>query len=151
MSYEKHRNHYRHTKKSFQFCTVRNNKIKEYMMLWWKVFIIAVIVLLLFLLEKLLRKKWNIPRKSITERYVNDTHKWIERYMLIGYLIVSGILIFMFKNIYIRYLIGIYLLVLFIARAWMEWKYDRESREYKLEICNIVGFLFMIGLLEYLF
>lgn len=120
-------------------------------MLWWKVFIVAVIVLVLFLLEKLLRKKWNIPRKSITERYVNDAHKWMERYLFIVYLIVSGILIFTFENIKVGYLIWTYLVILFIARAWMEWKYDRESREYKVEICNIIGFLCMVGLLEYLF
>lgn len=120
-------------------------------MFWWKVLIIAVIVLVLFLLEKLLRKKWNIPRKSITERYVNDTHKWMERYLFIGYLIVTGILIFTVETINIGYLIWAYLVVLFIARAWMEWKYDRDSREYKLEIYNIAAFVFFIGLLEYLF
>lgn len=120
-------------------------------MFWWKVAFLVVIFITLLFLEKLLRRKWDIPRKSATERYVNDTHKWMNRYMFIGYILVSGILIFMVENLNIAYLILIYFVILCSANAWMEWKYDRESKEYKVEIYNLIAFVVFIALLEYLF
>ncbi|EAL12674.1 conserved hypothetical protein protein [Bacillus cereus G9241] len=38
---------------------------------------------------------------------------------------------------------------LWTLRAWMEWKYDRESKEYILSIIGLLAFTVMISLLIY--
>ncbi|HDR7550772.1 TPA: DUF4181 domain-containing protein, partial [Bacillus mobilis] len=42
-----------------------------------------------------------------------------------------------------------YLGVTWILRSWMEWKYDRESKEYIFSIIGLVSFIVMFLILFY--
>ncbi|WP_212936999.1 DUF4181 domain-containing protein, partial [Bacillus hominis] len=40
-------------------------------------------------------------------------------------------------------------ITLWVLRAWMEWKYDRESKEYILSIIALVAIVLMVSILFY--
>ena len=116
----------------------------------WKLSIVVVIIVVLFLLENLLRKKLHIPRKNtIIYKPVNNIHKWGEFSIFTIYLITSFILIVNFDYINIGYLIFVFLIVLHVFRTCMEWKYDKESKEYIISfivICLTISFSVVIYL-----
>ncbi|MCU5097672.1 DUF4181 domain-containing protein, partial [Bacillus wiedmannii] len=61
----------------------------------------------------------------------------------------SFIFIVEFENINIAYVIFTYLGGTLILRALMEWKFDRESKEYILSTIGLLAFVVMISLLLY--
>ncbi|PER81868.1 DUF4181 domain-containing protein [Bacillus cereus] len=104
-----------------------------------------------YFFDKLLRKKLNMP-KSVFEGYkhVNSLHVKLEIVLFIIYLIASFIYIYKFENANIGYAIMTYLGVTWILRSWMEWKYDRESKEYIFSIIGLVSFIVMFLILFYI-
>lgn len=56
---------------------------------------------------------------------------------------------FKFENSKMVYVMFIYLGISSTLRAWMEWKYDRESKEYILSITGMVAFILMLSILVY--
>ncbi|CAM4249936.1 DUF4181 domain-containing protein [Bacillus manliponensis] len=121
------------------------------MFLWKVIFVVVMFIALLFL-EKLLRRKWDIPRKSITERYVNKTHKWIDIGIITIYLMLGLTSIFILEN----FMLSFYMMVAFLVtqwtvRTWMEWKYDRESKEYVITIGSMGSAVAVVILMKYLF
>lgn len=101
--------------------------------------ITCVFVIYGLISERLLRKKLNI-NKSTWSIYVpvNTVHKWSERIIIIGFLIS----IWFVENTLPLTLT--FFTIFNSMRAFMEWKYEREKREYLLTLfssINLVVFL----------
>ena len=114
-------------------------------MIFLKIVIFLLLVLLVsYFFEKLLRKIANVEkRKGYIYKPVNKRHKVGQRIILILYfigLIING---FSSTNFEFSTLMLIFLLVLFLHRAYMEWKYNKESREY---IITFSGTVYMVVL-----
>ncbi|MGE7863548.1 DUF4181 domain-containing protein [Bacillus mobilis] len=104
-----------------------------------------------YFFDKYLRKKLDMPKSRIWGyKHVNSLHVKLEVGLFIIYLITSFIYIFKFENANIGYAIIAYLWGTWILRAWMEWKYDRESKEYIFSIIGLVSFIVMSLILFYL-
>ncbi|PGR71687.1 hypothetical protein COC43_27055 [Bacillus thuringiensis] len=112
------------------------------------VFCIAV-----YFLDKFLRKKLNMPKGGFWgyKKHVNSLHKKLEIGLLFIYLITSFICIFKFESVNIAYVIFTYLGGTLILRALMEWKYDKESKEYIFSVIGVFTFIFMTSILFYFF
>ncbi|MBU5218445.1 DUF4181 domain-containing protein [Bacillus albus] len=104
-----------------------------------------------YFFDKYLRKKLNMPKSRFWGyKHVNSLHVKLEVGLFIIYLITSFIYIYKFNNTNIGYAIMTYLGVTWILRSWMEWKYDRESKEYIFSIIGLVSFMVMFLILFYL-
>ncbi|MGE6540979.1 DUF4181 domain-containing protein [Bacillus luti] len=108
--------------------------------------IIFVFCIVGYSLEQFLRKKLNMPKKGLWgyNKHVNSLHKKLEIGLIFVYLITSFIYIFKFESANIAYVIFTYLGVSWILRAWMEWKYDRESKEYVISLFGLFSFILLI-------
>ncbi len=113
--------------------------------------IIFVFCIAGYFLDRFLRKKLNMPKSGFSgyNKYVNSLHKKLEIGLLFVYLIISFIYIFKFESTNIWFIIFTYLGVTWILRTWMEWKYDRESKEYIFSIIGLFAFIFMTSMLFY--
>ncbi|MBJ8005202.1 DUF4181 domain-containing protein [Bacillus cereus] len=113
--------------------------------------IIFVFCIAGYFLDRFLRKKLNMPKSGFLayNKYVNSLHKKLEIGLLFVYLIISFIYIFKFESTNIWFIIFTYLGVTWILRTWMEWKYDRESKEYIFSIIGLFAFIFMTSMLFY--
>ncbi|MGH0593406.1 DUF4181 domain-containing protein [Bacillus pretiosus] len=113
--------------------------------------IIFVFCIAGYFLDRFLRKKLNMPKSRFWgyNKYVNSLHKKLEIGLLFVYLIISFIYIFKFESTNIWFIIFTYLGVTWILRTWMEWKYDRESKEYIFSIIGLFAFIFMTSMLFY--
>ncbi len=108
--------------------------------------IFIVVVILGVLLDKLLRKSLKIetPKGRIYE-HVNTFHKWGERLVITLFLIIVAYASFSREPIIeIKYIFFIFYLVLYSFRAWMEWKYTKNEKEYIITIYSIGLFLFSL-------
>ena len=116
---------------------------------FWIISIVFCIAVYFF--DKFLRKKLNMPKIGFWgyKKHVNSLHKKLEIGLLFIYLITSFIFIFKFESLNIAYVIFTYLGGTLILRAWMEWKYDRKSKEYILSITGMVSFILMLSILFY--
>ncbi|MED0940567.1 DUF4181 domain-containing protein [Bacillus mobilis] len=104
-----------------------------------------------YFLDKYLRKKLDMSKSRFWGyKYVNSLHVKLEVGLFIIYLITSFIYIYKFENANIGYAIITYLGVTWILRSWMEWKYDRESKEYIFSIIGLVSFIVMFLILFYI-
>jgi uncharacterized membrane protein len=113
--------------------------------------IIFVFCIAGYFLDRFLRKKLNMPKSGFWgyNKYVNSLHKKLEIGLLFVYLIISFIYIFKFESTNIWFIIFTYLGVTWILRTWMEWEYDRESKEYIFSIIGLFAFIFMTSMLFY--
>ncbi|MBE7122436.1 DUF4181 domain-containing protein [Bacillus cereus] len=113
--------------------------------------IIFVFCIAGYFLDRFLRKKLNMPKSGFWgyNKYVNSLHKKLEIGLLFVYLITSFIYIFKFESTNIWFVIFTYLGVTWILRTWMEWKYDRESKEYIFSIIGLFAFILMTSMLFY--
>ncbi len=113
--------------------------------------IIFVFCIAGYFLDRFLRKKLNMPKSGFWgyNKYVNSLHKKLEIGLLFVYLIISFIYIFKFESTNIWFIIFTYLGVTWILRTWMEWKYDRESKEYIFSIIGLFAVIFMTSMLFY--
>ena len=105
------------------------------------IFLLLVLVVSYFF-EKLLRKIINVEKqKGFIYKPVNKRHKIGQRIIVSLYFI--GILIHGFSStdFELYKLILIFLTILFLHRAYMEWKYEKESREY---IITFSGTVYMV-------
>ncbi|PGU39519.1 DUF4181 domain-containing protein [Bacillus cereus] len=104
-----------------------------------------------YFFDKYLRKKLDMPKSRFWGyKHVNSLHVKLEVGLFIIYLITSFIYIYKFENANIGYAIITYLGVTWILRSWMEWKYDRESKEYIFSIIGLVSFIVMFLILFYI-
>lgn len=106
-------------------------------------FIISAIVILCLgiLSERYLRKKFDIEkRKGFIYKGANKFHRWTEGSLLI----IVLILLWFFIEYTFLLLISFYVLMN-LFRALMEWRYERENKEYILTLHSIIIYLLLIG------
>ncbi|KMP29739.1 DUF4181 domain-containing protein [Bacillus wiedmannii] len=116
---------------------------------FWIISIIFCIIV--YFLDKYLRKKLNMPKSGFWgyKKHVNSLHKKLEIGLMFIYLITSFIFIVKFESVNIAYVIFIYLGGTLILRALMEWKFDRESKEYIFSMIGVFTFAVMTSMLFY--
>lgn len=83
------------------------------------------------------------------KKHVNSLHKKLEIGLMLIYLITSFIFIVKFESVNIAYVIFTYLGGTLILRALMEWKFDRESKEYIFSMIGVFIFAVMTSMLFY--
>ncbi|PFV67794.1 polysugar degrading enzyme [Bacillus sp. AFS059628] len=103
-----------------------------------------------YLLEQFLRIKLNVVKRGFFGyKHVNSLHVKIEIGLIIIYVISSCYYMFKFENAKMAYVMFVYLGISLTLRAWMEWKYDRKSKEYILSITGMVTCILMLSMLVY--
>ena len=110
-------------------------------------FVIFLLLLFLvsYLFEKILRKIANVKkRKGFIYKPLNERHKRWQRIIVVIYIIGLMIHGFSSSEIDIYVLNIIFLTVLYLHRAFMEWKYDKDAREY---IITFSGTVYMVLLM----
>lgn len=119
---------------------MNKNKMEEDSMklLIW----LAIIIFYIVLSERFLKKKFKIQTKGVIVKYVNNTHKIMERMLLSVSVIL--LIVFVVKGINIHYWLFPYLILLFLVRCYMQWKYERERKEYILQLNGVLTLLIFI-------
>ncbi|HDX9639590.1 TPA: DUF4181 domain-containing protein [Bacillus mobilis] len=103
-----------------------------------------------YFLEQFLRRKLNLEKRGFFGyKHVNSLHVKLEIVLFIIYFVSSMIYINSDENANIGYAFFIFFAMLWTLRAWMEWKFDRESKEYILSTIGLLAFVVMISLLLY--
>ncbi|PIE94797.1 DUF4181 domain-containing protein [Bacillus fungorum] len=101
-------------------------------------------------MEKVVRKKLNIPKQTEwNSKYVNHFHKWGTRALIISYIVITTICAPL-NPIYISNLPILFLITLYCFQSYMEWKFDKESREYVISL-GTVPLLIITGIILNLF
>lgn len=113
------------------------------------IFIISDLVAML-LLTIFIRIKYNIVADFGLYRHINNAHKWVERILLLLFIIIMVVTVFEFalsqENIYV-FIFGFFTL-LSSFRTFMEYKYEREEKKYIIELIWAIGnFIIFIGLI----
>lgn len=65
---------------------------------------------------------------------MNAFHRWVERGLLITFLIM----LWFVKTEYTFSVVLLFLFILFCVRAFMEWKYERTKKEYIITLHDLV-------------
>ncbi|WP_176330407.1 DUF4181 domain-containing protein [Oceanobacillus rekensis] len=100
---------------------------------------LACFIVYVVLSEWWLKKKYSIKRKKgMLVKHVNKTHKKMEGALFI--IVILGIL-FLSKGIYAHYWLFSYLISLGFIRSMVKWKYERERREYILELNGLFSII----------
>lgn len=119
--------------------------------MWNFIILIVIISVSFFLLEKLLRKKLHIPNKNrFIYKPVNAIHKWGEIIITIIYLIASFVLIATMNYINLGYFMFVFFIVLHMFRTFMEWKFDKESKEYVISFIGVICLTITCSVVMYL-
>ena len=102
---------------------------------------IIIVIAIKFIVTKLLRKKFNIITYPNSDRYINNTHKWGE-----GILRLLAITLFILSYFFEYLIFGLVfiLLLMLIFSAYMEYKHEREEREYIITIAETLMYLILI-------
>lgn len=108
------------------------------------IFAISVLAIMLIFI-KFIRKKYNIVPYPKPYRHINNIHKWGERF-----LILLAIILFILSYIIEWYLIFGFAIASCIAngfRAYMEYKHQREEKEYIITFIETLGIsIILVGL-----
>ncbi|MGD6888034.1 DUF4181 domain-containing protein [Bacillus mobilis] len=103
-----------------------------------------------YFLEQFLRRKLNMEKRGFFGyKHVNSLHVKLEIGLFIIYFVSIMIYINSDGNANVGYAFFIFFTTLWTLRAWMEWKFDRESKEYILSTIGLLAFVVMISLLLY--
>jgi Domain of unknown function (DUF4181) len=104
-------------------------------------FIIYIVVfsVVYFMVEKIARRRWNIPKVSKTGlEGVNTIHTWVMR---IGWTVFFISFIFFESGI-----VGAVILILLWGfDAFMQWKVNKAEREYMITLLGLVFFIIFIA------
>nr|WP_308021377.1 DUF4181 domain-containing protein [Bacillus cereus] len=108
-------------------------------------------MLSLLVFERIARRQLNIPKqKGWNNQYVNDTHKWGNRIIISSYIVVIAISTFLPNRIFMGYVPLLFFITLYGFQSYMEWKYDKESREFLISLLGVVA-LIITGFILYFF
>ncbi|MDA1966387.1 DUF4181 domain-containing protein [Bacillus cereus] len=103
-----------------------------------------------YFLEQFLRRKLNMEKRGFFGyKHVNGLHVKLEIGLFIIYFVSIMIYVNSDENANIGYAFFIFFATLWTLRAWMEWKFDRESKEYILSTIGLLAFVVIISLLLY--
>lgn len=112
--------------------------------------IIFVFCIAGYFFEQFLRRKLNMEKRGFFGyKHVNSLHVKLEIVLFIIYFVSSMIYVTSNENANVGYALFIFFGTLWTLRAWMEWKFDRELKEYILSIIGLFAFVIMISLLLY--
>ncbi|MFT8322084.1 MAG: DUF4181 domain-containing protein [Bacillus sp. (in: firmicutes)] len=107
----------------------------------------AILLVISFVMEKYLKKKFSIPKRdTFIYHRLNNIQRWGERIIFI--LFVITLWVFIDHSLIV---LIIYVLLFHLYRGFMEWKYNREGKQYILTIAFIVLYLIMISLLFFVY
>ncbi|MGH1256211.1 MULTISPECIES: DUF4181 domain-containing protein [Bacillus] len=110
-----------------------------------KVIVLVLWIIFLFVLENIVRKRLNIPKqKGWNNKYVNKLHKWGNRIIIFSYIVVIIICSSLSNPLYMGFLPFLFLITLYSFESYMEWKYDRESREFLMSLGGVVSLLMLL-------
>ncbi|MGG0290609.1 DUF4181 domain-containing protein [Bacillus pacificus] len=116
-----------------------------------KIVLLTLWVLSLFVFERVARKKLNIAKqKGWGNQYVNETHKWGNRIIIFSYIVVIAISAFFPNRMLMGYVPLFFFITLYGFQSYMEWKYDKESREFLISLFSVTA-LIITGLIIYFF
>jgi hypothetical protein len=123
------------------------------------IIVLLGIFLIFFLVEKVLRKVFKVEKsKGIIYKPVNKSHKIGERVLLALFFISLFLQIFYSTPpMETTNLLIIFFIILNGYRAFMEWKYQKESKEFIITTGNLVMFilffyfLFKLNILDLMF
>ncbi|WP_144655796.1 DUF4181 domain-containing protein [Bacillus tropicus] len=114
-----------------------------------KVVVLVLWIIFLFVLENIVRKRLNIPKqKGWNNKYVNKLHKWGNRIIIFSYIVVISICSFLSNPLYMGFLPFLFLITLYSFESYMEWKYDRESKEFLISLGGAIS-LIITGIILY--
>ncbi len=99
------------------------------------IFVYAFLIFYYGVVERVIKNKLSIKKEKGLFKHFNKIHKWLEVLLIIGVLAVF------FINAYYPLIV---LTVLFAFRAFMEWKFEKESKAYILNILNASVVLFVL-------
>lgn len=124
-------------------------------MFWLKlIFVLAILSLLIFTFNSLMRKYLKVEkRKAFSYNHVNKKHEKIDWIIRIIYIMVILITTFyQVKNINgvswyfeVWFIILMYLITSEVVRAFMEWKYSENRKEYIFTISQLIFILALLG------
>lgn len=125
-------------------------------MFWMKlVFVLAILSLLIFIFNSLMRKYLKVEkRKAFSYNHVNKKHEKIDWMIRIIYIMIILITSFyQIRNINgvswyfeLWFITLMYLIISEIVRAFMEWKYSENRREYIFTISQLIFILLLLGI-----
>lgn len=109
--------------------------------------IFAVCLVLSMLSEFILRKKLKIARKKgWLYQPINNVHKRAERILFLGYMLIyTGFLLADYT--YTNYFLFGFFILLFGIRAFMEWKYDRETKAFIITFNSLCWYILLIAII----
>ena len=96
---------------------------------------IALIMISNSVLTKFIRRKYNIidPKRI---RYMSNTHKWVEiPLVVLG--VIFLVLFWIMENSVLLYLVIAVFVVVPMFRAFFEYKYERDEKEYMITLLNL--------------
>ncbi|WP_047985448.1 DUF4181 domain-containing protein [Ornithinibacillus californiensis] len=105
---------------------------------------LTTVLIIRFLLVKFLRKRYKIIPYLEQNRYINKTHEglvYIIRIIAIVFLILS----FFIQNLILIIGFAISLCVGVGFQAFMEYKYEREEKEYIITLIDILVYIVLIS------
>ncbi|WP_026905854.1 DUF4181 domain-containing protein [Paucisalibacillus globulus] len=102
-----------------------------------------VILLIIIILNRYLKKKFNINEDNLPFRSYSNLHKWLERILFLGFAILFVVVNYLFFDVVEDYLFFGFGFILFATRAFMEYKFDREDKQYLLTLVWAIGLLVM--------
>ncbi|WP_157184175.1 DUF4181 domain-containing protein [Evansella cellulosilytica] len=112
---------------------------------WIELIVVSVIIFGIQLaVIKLLKRKFDIKNYGLSYKHINSVQAWIERGLFIVFIIL---LFFAYSSLFVWFS---FILVLFIFRAYLEWKYARSDKQYILILCYLFFLLIFLSIV-YLF
>jgi hypothetical protein len=104
--------------------------------------------LLIILTHILLIKIFKIEANSFISKQKNSSHTWLEG-ILFGLLVPCTVFSLIIQAFPIYYILIIFLIALFSLRSYMEWKYDRSSKQYILDLHGLFVLITLFIVLKF--
>lgn len=110
---------------------------------------LIIIIGIGFGFEILLRKILKTSKKAWeSNQRVNQLQKRGELVLLVLFLIILGAQIFLLDDLW-YWTLPIYLMITTLFRCFMEWKYDRQSKEYIVTLSQLVFWSLLFFIIVY--
>lgn len=104
--------------------------------------LLIALLIIRFLLTSYVREKYNIIRGSHSYPPINNTHKWVNRLLLI--LFIVSILLAFFVNPLFVYVFSLVIVIYPVFNAFMEYKHEKEEKEYIVTSINALLVIFLV-------